>query len=115
MAGIQCTERIESGVFVLTIVDRKIDLFNSDALKERLLTHLNSGVTRLIVNLKNVEFMDSAGLLAIINPSLEAQKINSQLCVTDLTDYNQTLFQLNNLETHLRIYDSEREAIESMT
>ena len=66
------------GVYLLELAG-KLDLFNSDRFKNYVMKIIKSGIDCLIISLKNVSIINSAGIGALINVFSTLKKLNFTL------------------------------------
>ena len=108
-------ERVVEGVSVLDLAG-KIVLGEGDMqIKERIKDLLADGQRKMLLNLGNVSYIDSAGLGAMISCYTTAKREGGQLKLVNLTKRVQDLLTITKLITVFDAYDSEKEAIESFT
>ena len=107
------SERVVEGVSILDL-SGKIVLGEGDVqVKDRIRDLLADGQRRILLNLADVGYIDSAGLGAIISCYTTAKREGGQLKLVHLTKKVQDLLAITKLITVFETYDSEKEAIES--
>jgi anti-sigma B factor antagonist len=108
-------ERVIEGVSVLDL-GGKIVLGEGDLqIKERIRDLLADGQRRILLNLGDVSYIDSAGLGALISGYTTVKRESGQLKLVNLTKRIQDLLAITKLITVFDTYDSEKEAIASFT
>ena len=108
-------ERVVEGVSVLDL-GGKIVLGEGDLqIKERIRDLLADGQRRILLNLGDVSYIDSAGLGALISGYTTVKRAGGQLKLVNLTKRIQDLLAITKLITVFDTYDSEKEAIASYT
>jgi anti-sigma B factor antagonist len=75
---------------------------------------LEAGDRKFIVNLADVDYIDSAGLGELVTAFTTVRNHNGQLKLLSLTKRVRDLLQITKLLTVFDSYDSETEAIKSM-
>lgn len=60
-------EKRESSALVLRALEARLDASNAPDLRVALATHIAAGEQQIVLDLQNVEFMDSSALGALIN------------------------------------------------
>ena len=98
------------GVFVVDIIGR-IVLGEGSRLRETISLALDSGDRRLLLNLAEVDYIDSAGLGEIIRAYTSVAKRGGQLHLLKLTNRVRDLLQITKLCTVLETHDDEAEAV----
>ena len=107
------SERVLEGVSILDL-SGKIVLCEGDVqIKDRIRDLLADGQRRILLNLADVGYIDSAGLGAIISCYTTSKREGGQLKLVHLTKKVQDLLAITKLITVFETYDSEKEAIES--
>ncbi|HSE97592.1 MAG TPA: STAS domain-containing protein [Blastocatellia bacterium] len=108
-------ERVVEGVSVLDL-GGKIVLGEGDLqIKERIRDLLADGQRRILLNLGDVSYIDSAGLGALISGYTTVRREGGQLKLVNLTKRIQDLLAITKLITVFDTYDTEKEAIASYT
>jgi anti-sigma B factor antagonist len=106
-------ERVVEGISVLDLAG-KIVLGEGDLqVKERIKDLLADGQRKVLLNLGDVSYIDSAGLGAMISCYTTAKREGGQMKLVNLTKRVQDLLTITKLITVFETYDSEKEAIES--
>lgn len=101
------------GVFVVDIIGR-IVLGEGGRLRETISNALANGERKLLLNLGEVDYIDSAGLGDIIRAYTSVTKQSGQLQLLKLTNRVRDLLQITKLCTVLEVHDDEAEAIVSL-
>lgn len=108
-------ERVVGGISVLDL-GGKIVLGEGDMqIKERIKDLLADGQRKVLLNLADVSYIDSAGLGAMISCYTTAKREGGQLKLVNLTKRVQDLLTITKLITVFDTYDTEKEAVESFT
>lgn len=106
-------ERVVDGVSVLDL-SGKIVLGEGDSqVRDRIKDLLADGQRRILLNLGNVNYIDSAGLGALISSYTTTKREGGQLKLVNLTKRIQDLLAITKLITVFDTYDDEKEAIAS--
>jgi len=106
-------ERVVEGVSVLDL-SGKVVLGEGDVqIKERIKDLLADGQKRILLNLGDVSYIDSAGLGALISSYTTSKREGAQLRLVNLTKRIQDLLSITKLITVFDTYETEQEAITS--
>jgi anti-sigma B factor antagonist len=106
-------ERVVDGVSVLDL-SGKIVLGEGDGqVRERIKDLLSDGQKKILLNLGDVTYVDSAGLGALISSYTTTKREGGQLKLVNLTKRIQDLLAITKLITVFDTYDTEQEAIDS--
>ena len=108
-------ERVVDGVSVLDL-SGKIVLGEGDIqVKDRIKSLLSDGQKRILLNLGDVSYIDSAGLGALISGYTTVKRENGQLKLVNLTKRVQDLLAITKLITVFETYEDEAKAISEFT
>lgn len=106
-------ERVVDGVTVLDL-SGKIVLGEGDVqIRERIKELLADGQKRILLNLADVTYLDSAGLGALISSYATVKREGGQLKLLNLTTRVQDLLSITKLITVFETYDDEKAALAS--
>jgi anti-anti-sigma factor len=86
---------------------------NDDTMKETLDTLLEQGNTTVLLNLKQLTFVDSCGLGVLVNAFKQVKAGQGKLGLFGVQPYVQKLVELTKLNRVLSIYDTEEAALEA--
>ncbi|GBC81854.1 Putative anti-sigma factor antagonist [bacterium HR10] len=107
------TERRHNDVVILDI-DGKILLGEGDVqLREAIRRLLQSGVRKILLNLANVPYMDSAGLGELVRAYTTVRREGGELKLLNLTARIQDLLTITKLISVFESFDSEEAALKS--
>jgi anti-sigma B factor antagonist len=106
-------ERVVGGVSILDL-SGKIVLGEGDVqVKERIKDLLGDGQRRILLNLAEVNYIDSAGLGTLIGSYTTAKRDGGSLKLVNLTKRIQDLLAITKLITVFETFDNEAEALAS--
>src|SRR5271169_1504851 len=106
-------ERDVSGVAVLDIEGRIVLGEESNAFREKVKSLLAAGKKKIILNLAQVSYIDSAGLGTLVATFHSARSQGATLKLTNLGAKFKEVLQVTKLMTVFDTYDAEAAAIES--
>jgi anti-sigma B factor antagonist len=101
------------GVFVVDIIGR-IVLGEGGRLRETISSALDDGERKLLLNMAEVHYLDSAGLGEVIRAYTSVTKQGGRLQLLKLTNKVRDLLLITKLCTVLEVHDDEAEAIVSL-
>jgi anti-sigma B factor antagonist len=108
-------ERVVAGVSILDLTG-KIVLGEGDVqLKERIKDLLSDGQGRILLNLAEVNYIDSAGLGSIIGSYTTVKRDGGSLKLVNLTKRIQDLLAITKLITVFETFDNEADALDSFS
>ncbi|HTK29021.1 MAG TPA: STAS domain-containing protein [Vicinamibacterales bacterium] len=110
----QISERQVGKVTVIDISGKVVLGDGGDSqVKEKLLTLAEKGQKKLLVNLAEVTYVDSAGLGAIVHSYTAVTKQGGELKLVNATKRIRDLLAITKLLTVFEIFDSEADALRS--
>lgn len=104
------TENINSTV-VIHINEERLDAHNSADLKLELLKLFEAGNRDLLVDLKEVRFIDSSGLGALVSGFKNATSSHGSLRLAALQPQVKSMFELTRLHRVFEIYQTVADAL----
>lgn len=110
---LKMTERTVDGVSVLDLEGRIVLGEESSALRERVKNLLGQDHKKIILNMGNVSYIDSAGLGALVASYTSAKNQGAILKLVNLGGKFREVLQVTKLLTVFEVYDSEQAAISS--
>jgi anti-sigma B factor antagonist len=111
--ALKMTNREVNGVAVVALDGRIVLGEESNALREKVKSLIAEGKKKIVLNMDNVTFIDSAGLgtLVAAHHSVKTQGASLRLC--HLGSKFQEVLQITKLLTVFDVHDSEYKALES--
>jgi anti-sigma B factor antagonist len=100
------------GVLVLSLKGR-LDFTTSNTLKEEILKHITEGRNRILLNLNQIDFVNSSGLGTLVSILKEIRLAKGRMALTNLATYVQEIFEITQLSHIFEIFTSEAEAMET--
>jgi anti-sigma B factor antagonist len=111
--ALRMTERDVNGVAVLDIEGRIVLGDESNSFREKVKGLLASGKKKIVLNLANVTYIDSAGLGTLVATFHSARSQGATLKLTNLGAKFKEVLQVTKLMTVFDTYDTETAAIQS--
>jgi anti-sigma B factor antagonist len=96
-------------------VSGRIDSSTAPAFEEELLELLKEGNRNLVVNLRDVTFISSAGLRALVSGRIKARRLipRGDVVLAESTPFLREVFELVGFEQLFTFYDTDTEAVGS--
>jgi len=69
------------------------------------------GATRLVLNFRGLEYMNSGGIGMLVTFLIRANRNRQELAAFGLSDHYREIFELTRLDEAITIYDDERSAL----
>ena len=111
----QIDERVVGDVMILDLKG-KITLGEGDeALKDKINSLIMQGKKKLLLNLAEVPYIDSAGLGEVVRTYTTVSRQGGQLKLVNLTKRITDLLMITKLLTVFETFDSEKEALQSFS
>jgi anti-sigma B factor antagonist len=82
--------------------------------RERIKKLLDAGDSKFLLNLSDVDYIDSSGLGELVTSFTTVRNQGGQLKLLNLTRRVQDLLQITKLLTVFEVFDSESEALKSL-
>jgi anti-anti-sigma factor len=92
-------------------LDGRLDLVSAGETKRRLVEAVEGGQRRLVVDMADVDFVDSSGLGAIIGVLKAARQAGGDVRIARPTSQLQSILELTMLDRVLRPYETVEEAL----
>jgi len=91
----------------------RLDLSSGNRLKEEIKNRVAAGKITIHLNLRDIEFVNSSGLGALVSVMKEIRIQRGRLTLSDLADYVQEIFDITQLSHIFEIFTTEEEALNS--
>jgi anti-sigma B factor antagonist len=111
--ALRMTDREVSGVDVIDIEGRIVLGEESNSFREKVKSLLAAGKKKIVLNLAQVTYIDSAGLGTLVATFHSARSQGATLKLTNLGSKFKEVLQVTKLMTVFDTYDSESAAIQS--
>lgn len=101
----------------LPVIDVKgeVDVYTAPKFKSTMIDLIDQGNYNLIVNLTNVQYMDSAGLGALVSGLKRVREHNGTVNLVSPTVPVQRVLDITRLSKILNIYQNEQQAIDAVS
>ena len=100
-------------IIVVMVREERLDAHNSDDLKVEMNRLFESGTKELLVDLKEVRFIDSSGLGSLVSGYKNASTHQGIIKLCSLQTQVKSMFELTRLKRVFDIYQTLDEALES--
>jgi anti-sigma B factor antagonist len=110
---LRITVRELRGVTVVDLSGRLVFGEESRALRERLKELLAEKKTRLVLNLREVNFIDSSGAGALVACLTSARAVGGDLRMANINRYFREFLEMTRLLNMMDVFNSEEEAVAS--
>jgi anti-sigma B factor antagonist len=108
-------ERAVDGVTILDLHGKMLIGEGDELLREKINQLVENGTQKIVLNLAEVPYVDSAGLGEIVRCFTTVSRKNGKLKLLHLTKRIQDLLSITKLITVFETYDSEQDAVKSFS
>jgi anti-sigma B factor antagonist len=105
------TDQERDGVVILEPKGKILGGPDATVLKEKLQSLIDSGKTRVVIDLADVDYMNSTGLGILISTLTTLRKANGELKLANVTEKIQSLLTITKLVTVFDDYETVDEAV----
>ena len=113
--ALKMTNREVDGVSVVALEGRIVLGEESNALREKVKSLLAEGKKKIVLNMDNITFIDSAGLGTLVAAHHSAKSQGSSLRLCHLGSKFQEVLQITKLLTVFDVFDTEAAAVASFS
>lgn len=106
-------KKTESGKTTMISLVGKLDLANAATLKDTVKELLGEQKNQIHLNMKEVDFINSSGLGALVSLMKEVRVQKGRLTLSDLAPYVNEIFEITQLSHVFEIYKTNEEALAS--
>jgi len=103
----------KNDIMVINVREERLDAHNSGELKTAMQKLFDEGTKNILVDLKDVRFIDSSGLGALVSGFKNAISHQGNLKLSTLQPQVKSMFELTRLHRVFEIYASTAEALEN--
>lgn len=107
------TEKRVDGITILTVAHGLKGAVETH-LKDRIDDLVREGCLQIVVNLKQVPYLDSSDVGRIIRAHLSARQAGVRVKLCNLSDRVRAIMKMTRLDTVLEIYENEEAAMASL-
>ena len=105
--------RKNENIYIVDVLG-EMDLYNSYKLKELLMKMIEKKIEKYIINMGDVEYIDSSGIGALIYITSTIKKMNLRLSIINVHGSVKKVIELTKLTSFFPILPSLEEAIKSL-
>ena len=103
----------KNGTIVIEVKEERLDAHNSGDLKVEMQRLFDDGNKNLLIDLKDVRFIDSSGLGALVSGFKNAISHQGSLKLATLQPQVKSMFELTRLHRVFEIFNTTAEALET--
>lgn len=106
-------ERKEGKVLIVKLLNKRLDAQIAMEFKQIMSDHISKENFYIVLNISEVEFIDSSGLGAIVS-ALKLLGGKGDLVISGTRDSVMRMFKLTRMNKVFNMFDTERGAVESL-
>lgn len=111
--NLEINRRVKEGITILDLKGRLVVGEPSVRLREKLNEEAAQGIVKVILNLEDVDYIDSTGLGSMVICFTTLQKAGGSLKLLNLNRRNVELLLLTKLSTVFELFSNEQDAVNS--
>lgn len=108
------SERRQNGVVILSMKGR-LDSSTSDEFEKNLLALVGSGEARFILDLKELDYISSAGLRVLLKAAKELKRKDGRICLCSVKDYVREIFEMSGFVAFLPIHSNVEDSLSAIS
>jgi anti-sigma B factor antagonist len=113
--SLHITDSVVEGVSMIALSGRIVLGEESNALREKLKSLVAGGATKIVLNMSEVDYIDSSGLGTLVAAHLSAKTAGASVRLCNLGHKFNEVMQLTKLITIFDVYDTEAAAVASFS
>jgi anti-sigma B factor antagonist len=98
----------------IVMLSGEMDVHTSARLRDAVLALLDKGADKIVINLNNVEYVDSTGLGTMVGILKRMTEQNCKLCLVSSNPLINKVFDITGLTKIFTIKATDREAVDSL-
>lgn len=103
----------DGGIAIIRLTG-ELDAYTSGRFREVMIDTISTGAEHLLINLANVEYIDSSGLGALVGGLKRISERNGRMVIVASRPQVRKVFEITGLEKVFSIYRTEDEALDSL-
>lgn len=112
----QINSKTENGILILTPQEKRLDAILAVSFKTQFSEYVSNGHRNIVINLSEVEFIDSSGLGALVSclKQLGSSDANGKIALCHLSSAVASMFKLTRMDRIFTVCDTEEQAIQAL-
>lgn len=107
-------EVIKNQDYAMLLVAGEVDAYTSGYFRETMLGVIENGLNTLIIDMCNVEYIDSSGLGALVGGLRRISENNGSIYIISCSDQVRKVFEITGLERVFKIFNNSEDAIKAI-
>ncbi len=101
---------VQHADFLTLSMKGRLDISTASMLKEKVLDHVSKGARSIILNMAQVDFINSSGLGTLVSILKETRARGSRLVLSNLANHVHEIFEITQLAEIFEIFPVEADA-----
>lgn len=110
---LQINVRKAEGVPVIELAG-EVDAYTSARFRESMVELIENGAVNLVINMENVDYIDSSGLGALVGGLKRASEREGHILIVCSNPQVRKVFEITGLEKVFSLFSSETDAVRSL-
>lgn len=106
-------EKVEQNVAVLSISGNMMGGSETDALHEKIKSLIDDGITKVVIDLKGVKWMNSSGLGVLMACFSSLSKVGGKLKLANVAEKIKSIFMITQIIKFFDTYETVERAVAS--
>jgi anti-sigma B factor antagonist len=108
------THKIENGILVISFTSDLLGAGDSLELMDFVNDKINQDLSKAVINMKDVKYMNSSGIGVIITIYTKFKNRNGDAVISNPSDQIVKLLTMTKLDSVVKIYKDEQEAVSKL-
>jgi anti-sigma B factor antagonist len=113
--SLKITDSVVDGVSLVSLTGRIVLGEESNALREKLKSLIAGGTLKIVLNMAEIDYIDSSGLGTLVAAHLSAKNAGASVRLCNLGNKFHEVMQVTKLLTVFDVYDTEKAALSSFS
>jgi anti-sigma B factor antagonist len=113
--SLKITDSVVDGVTLVSLTGRIVLGEESNALREKLKSLIAGGTLKIVLNMAEIDYIDSSGLGTLVAAHLSAKNAGASVRLCNLGNKFYEVMQVTKLLTVFDVYDTEAAAVSSFS
>lgn len=106
-------EKLVDGVLVLRLTEKRLDASVAAAFKEKVAGHIDQGHKLILLDMGNVDFIDSSGLGAMVS-CLKLAGVRGRIALCDVAGPVLSMLQLTRMDKVFAVHPTAEQALAAL-
>lgn len=108
------TKHSDHGFFVAEPSSTRLDAFVAEDIKSEIISCVEDGYTKAVIDLKNIQFVDSSGIGMLVSV-LKRMGDSKNISLCNMHAVVKSMFSLSHMDRVFQIHDTQAEAVNALS